>query len=164
MNNCAVKSRTSYIEIGQDELLEENRRGHSVMRAIAHVRSELLSHFLRRGATVRNAYCNFVESSGRRVMESSNFRRVRRDTEWRSWKKTSQRRGKRQRDRVYLARDLQLPPMIGPHSILQSAVASNRQPLQIRARACALSSINISNLVERSTECRKMNWRRGSVT
>ena len=31
-------------------------------------------------------------------------------------------------------------------------------------RACALSSINISNLVERSTECRKMNRRRGSVT
>lgn len=72
MDNCAVKSRTSYIEIGQDGLLEKNRRGQSVTRAIVHVRSELLSHFLRRTATVRNACCNFVESSSRPVVQSSN--------------------------------------------------------------------------------------------
>lgn len=71
MENCAVKSRTLYIEIGQDGLLEANRRGQSATRAIVHVRSELLSHFLRRSATVRNACCNFVESSSRRVVEFS---------------------------------------------------------------------------------------------
>lgn len=100
---------------------------HACNRARSKRTSQSFSASRRDGLSRRYGSSRVAISSSRRVMKLSNFRRARRDTEWwRSWKKT---RGKRQKDRVYLARDLQLPPMIG--SLFDFAIGRCVEPATI---------------------------------